>query len=78
VVVTFDACNVQLVGNSGLFGCRPWSVLLAKLVNWCGEGGQVAGVLHVMHEMVCADHVWAMATTLRGQRQSWCWMAIEG
>jgi hypothetical protein len=45
MVVTFDAGNGQLVGDSGQFGCRPWLVPLAKLVNCCGEGGQVAGVL---------------------------------
>lgn len=46
MAVTLDACDVQLVGNNGQFGCRPWSVSLAKLVNCCGEGGQVADVLH--------------------------------
>ena len=31
MVVTFDASNVQLVASSGQFGCRTWSVSLAKL-----------------------------------------------
>ena len=46
MVVRLDAGNGQLVGDGGQFGCRQWSVSLAKLVNCCGEGGHVAGVLH--------------------------------
>lgn len=48
--------NVQLVGNNGQFGCRPWSVLLAKLVNCCGKGGHVAGVLHVLQPDMRKGH----------------------
>jgi len=47
MVVRLDAGNGQLVGDGGQFGCRPWSVSLAKLVNCCCEGGQVAGVLQL-------------------------------
>jgi len=47
MVVRLDAGNGQLVGDGGQFGCRPWSVSLAKLVNCCGAGGQVAGVLQL-------------------------------
>lgn len=46
MAITFDAGNGQVAGKSGQFGCWPWSVPLAKLVNCCGEGGQLAGVLH--------------------------------
>jgi len=54
MLVRPDAGIGQLVGNSGQFGCRPWSVSLAKLVNCCGESGQVAGVLHLCRVQVVA------------------------
>ena len=36
----------QRAGDDGQRRRRPWSVSLATLVSCCGEGGQVAGVLH--------------------------------
>lgn len=45
-MVKLDIGNGQLVGDGGQFDCQPWSVSLAKLFNFCGDGGQIAGVLH--------------------------------
>jgi hypothetical protein len=47
----------QLVGNSGQFGCRPWSVSLTNLVNCCGEGGQVTGVLQLLVASPALSHL---------------------
>jgi hypothetical protein len=66
MVVTFDVGNGQVVGNSGQFGCRPWLVPLAKLVNCCGEGGQLPGVLH-----------FTVAATLWFQAQTWSDYALR-
>jgi hypothetical protein len=36
----------QPVDSAGQRSWRAWPVPLATLVSWCGESGQVAGVLH--------------------------------
>ena len=47
IVAWRDARDEERAGDDGQRGRRPWSVSLAKLVNFCGDGGPVAGVLQL-------------------------------
>jgi len=74
MVVRLDAGNGQLVGGGGQFGCQPWSVSLAKLVNCCGEGGQfcTSGTGE-------RDGAYAMSLQVRERiEQSVCWIQTIG
>lgn len=46
MMATHDDGSSHRAGNAGQLGRRPWSISLAALVSHCGDGGQLAGVLH--------------------------------
>ena len=48
MVTPLDAGDGQQAGDIGQRGRRPWSVSLPPTVSCCGEGAQMAGVLHLI------------------------------